>query len=275
MKKRNALPGQCYDLPNAATINHENCLFQYYKGDFFTIFVTHPANLQLHQHLKKSYLDPGQPVHLLYADEFIFEIFVERAGIEDYQTICPMLTSTDDLSTLIPFWSLAMEQAVKAFFNSPLKGPLADRFIYARVVDLLIQVVHHINDIRQRPAISEITIQRAETAKQLILGDFSRYDTVEQLARKVGISEPDLQLAFKQRFGMTVGKFSKDQRMSFAHSMLETTNDILLSVALSVGYNDPGNFSVAFKNYYGYSPGHIQRRKKYSIPVSAVPIQNK
>ncbi len=155
-----------------------------------------------------------------------------------------------------------MEQAVKAFFNSPLKGPLADRFLYAQVVDLLIHLVQHINNLHQRPEISEITIQRAEKAKQIILDDFSSYNTVEQLARKVGISEPDLQLAFKQRFGMTVGKFSKDQRMSFAHSMLETTNDTLLSVGLSVGYNDPGNFSVAFKNYYGYSPGHIQRRKK-------------
>lgn len=143
-----------------------------------------------------------------------------------------------------------------------MQGLLGDRFIYARVIDLLIQLVRHINEIHERPEINEIAIQRAEKAKQIILDDFSIYDTVEMVARKVGISEVNLQVAFKQRFAMTVGKFSKDERMKFAHNMLETTDDILLSVALAVGYNDPGNFSVAFKNYYGYSPGHIQRNKK-------------
>lgn len=262
MKKRKILCKQIYTLKNATTVNNESGLFQYYNGDFFTIFITQPVNLQLHHHLKKSYFDPGHPVHLLYADEFIFEIFVDRTVIADYQTICPPLNATNDLTTLIPFWSLGMEQAVKAFFDSLLKGPLADRFIYARVIDLLIQLVHHINDIHERPEINEATVQRAEKAKQVILGDFSNYETVEQVARKCGISEPDLQAAFKQRFGMTVGKFSKDERMKFAHNTLETTDDTLLSVALSVGYNDPGNFSVAFKNYYGYSPGYIQRKKK-------------
>ena len=262
MKKRKIIRRQIYTLIGATTVTNESGLFQHYNGDFFTLFVTQPVNLPLHHHLKESYGRPGQMVHLLYIKEFIFEIVVDRTVIADYQTICSLLNSTDDLSTLIPFWSLGMEQAVKAFFNSPLKGPLADRFLYARVIDLLIQLVHHINDVHARPEISEINIQRAEKAKDIILDDFSSYDTVEQLSRKMGIAEADLQQAFKQCFGMTVGKFSKDERMKFAHSLLETTDDILLSVALAVGYNDPGNFSVAFKNYYGYSPGYIQRKKK-------------
>ncbi len=89
MKKRNALRRQFYGLPNATTISKESYLFQYYRGDFFTIFITHPINLPLHQHLKNAHLDPGQPVRLLYADEFIFEIFVEHDITEDYQVICP------------------------------------------------------------------------------------------------------------------------------------------------------------------------------------------
>ena len=262
MKKRITPRKQIYTLANATTINNEDGLFQYYKGDFFTIFTTQPVNLPLHHHLKKPHLNIQQPTQLLYVDEFVFEIFIDRDAIVDYQIICPLLNNADNLSTLIPFWSLGMEQAVKSFFNSPLKGPLADRFTYARVIDLLIQLVHHIKEIHERPEIDEETIRRAEKAKQIILDDLSVYDTVEKVARKVGISELDLQLAFKQRFAMTVGKFSKDERMKFAHNMLETTDDILLSVALTVGYNDPGNFSVAFKNYYGYSPGYIQRKKK-------------
>lgn len=262
MKKRKTVSRPVYLLAEAKPVKNEQNLFQYYKGDFFTLFLTQPANGILHDQLKEKYLDPSHPVHLRYTDEFIFEIFFDRASIFEYEPICPVITTADELNTLIPFWSLGMEQAIKAFFNSPLKGLLVGRFMYARVVDLLIQLVHHIKAIHERPEVDEITIKHAEKAKQIITADLSIYDTVEQIARKVGISEMDLQLAFKQRFGMTVGKFSKDERMKFAHSMLESTDDILLSVALSVGYNDPGNFSVAFKNYYGYSPGLIQRKKK-------------
>ena len=262
MKKRKTPARPTYLLAGATLIKNDHYLFQYYKGDFFTLFLTQPQNVPLHDQLKLKNLDPLHPVRLRYTDEFIFEVFIDRHTIKEYETVCSLLSSNDDLNTLIPFWSLGMEQAVKSFFNSSLKGSLADRFMYARVVDLLIQLVHHMIEIFERPEIDEATIRHAEKAKQIILDDLSVYDTVEKLARKVGISEFDLQLAFKQRFGMTVGKFSKDERMKFAHDMLEKTGDILLSVALSVGYNDPGNFSVAFKNYYGYSPGYIQRKKK-------------
>ncbi|MEP7375293.1 MAG: AraC family transcriptional regulator [Chitinophagaceae bacterium] len=262
MKKRQTAVRPTYWLAGATLIKNDQYLFQYYKGDFFTLFLTQPRNETLHHQLKGKHLDPFHPVRLLYTDEFVFEIFLDRACIEEYKAFCPVMSNTDDLGILIPFWSIGMEQAVKAFCNSSLKGPLADRFIYARVIDLLIQLVHHIKEINERPAIDEATIKYAEKAKQIILDDLSNYDTVERVARKVGISELDLQLAFRKRFGMTVGKFSKIERMQFAHDMLEKTDDILLSVALAVGYNDPGNFSVAFKNYYGYSPGYIQRKKK-------------
>ncbi len=258
MKKRKPVPRPGYVLPCATQIKNDNGLFQYYKGDFFTFFVTQPADSSLHHQLTQKHLDPQQPVHLLYRNnDLLFEIFLQAESLDGYDDF----TGVTNLSTLIPFWSLGMEQAVKAFLNSSLTGPLADRFLYARVIDLFVQLAHHIHQVYEI-TIDNAAIQHAEKAKQIIVDDLSVYDTVEQVARKVGISEAELQLAFKYRFGMTVGKFSKDERMKFAHDMLEKKDDILLSVALEVGYNDPGNFSVAFKNYYGYSPGYIQRKKK-------------
>src|SRR5687768_1377637 len=98
MKKRKIIHRQIHILTGATTITNESGLFQYYNGDFFTIFVTQPVNLQLHHHLKKSYGRPGQLVHLRYMDEFIFEIVIDRTVIADYQTIFSLLTSVDDLA---------------------------------------------------------------------------------------------------------------------------------------------------------------------------------
>jgi len=44
------------------------------------------------------------------------------------------------------------------------------------------------------------------------MADFERYDTVEELPRKVGGTEMALQLAFKHLYGMTVSRFSRAAR---------------------------------------------------------------
>jgi AraC-like DNA-binding protein len=30
---------------------------------------------------------------------------------------------------------------------------------------------------------------------------------------------------------------------------------------MAVGYNDTGNFSIAFKSHFGYSPGAVQKNR--------------
>lgn len=270
MKKRKSRE-RSYLITGGVLLQTECGNFQYYKGDFFTLFVTRPPLPDVHHAEKKKYLVPNQKHHLLFAnDDFIFEIFIEHESICDYE----LLSNVCDLNKLAPYFSIGVEQAIKAFFNSSLKGPLNDQYLYARVIDLILQLVHHITELRVKPPVNEFMIKFAEKAKRIILEDLSNYDTVEEVAGKVGISEADLQLFFKKCFGTTVGVFSKDERMKFAHHLLETTDEILLSIALAVGYNDPGNFSVAFKNYYGYSPGYIQRKRKQLNSQQIDPISD-
>ncbi len=118
-------------------------------------------------------------------------------------------------------------------------------------------------------------IEKAEAARKIIISDFSIYDTVEEISRKVGLSEQKLQHTFKQLHGTTVGKFSREERLKWAHEILITGNDILLSVAMSAGYNDVSNFSTAFKQYFGYPPGHINKlKRKYESLCSQDVVEN-
>lgn len=104
--------------------------------------------------------------------------------------------------------------------------------------------------------------RRATEVQSIILSDFSKYHTVEQLAQKVSLPEQKLQIIFKSIFGMTVGRFSREQRLKKAHEILMSGDETLLSVAMATGYGDISNFSTAFKKYFGYSPGYLRKIRR-------------
>lgn len=256
MKKKEIVQKICR-LPNATKQQIESCLFQYYRGDFFMIFVTQPALHEIHEKLKRKYVEEDLGVSFLFRNTvFIFEILFSREALTDYEE----LKDTNNLNELLPYCSLEIERNVNSFFRPVTEGRLADRFLYARVVDLILKLVQEVAEVKAKPIISETAAKIAEKARDIILEDLSVYDTIEGIAGKIGISKKELQQAFKQRFGLTIGKFSKEERMKHAHYLLETTDQILLSVAMAAGYNDTGNFSIAFKNHFGYSPGSVQKK---------------
>lgn len=200
-----------------------------------------------------------------------FDIHFHKKILQPYAKYCPRLDKflenvenrkSTNLLEVVRFLSRGMEEAIHAMINYSMYDGLAGQFFKGRVHELLVHMVYHIGQIDKLPAIDPVEIKKAEEAYKLILSNFSIYDSVEELAAKVGTKEHKLQMAFKYRYGTTVAKFSREERLKKAHEILMTENDILLAVALAVGYNDTGNFSTAFKSYFKYSPGHIQKRIK-------------
>jgi len=106
-------------------------------------------------------------------------------------------------------------------------------------------------------------LNKAQQVHKIIIHDFEEYNTVEELARKAGTTELKLQLASKYLYGTTVSKFSRKARIKEGFRLLETTNYPLRVICTMVGYDDPANFSVAFRNHYGYWPGQILTRGKH------------
>jgi AraC-like DNA-binding protein len=201
-----------------------------------------------------------------------FDIHFHREILQPYAEFCPRLghlledverRRPASMLEVVRFLSPGMEEAMRSMLNYAMHEGLLLQYFKGKVHELLVNMVHQVGLIDSMPTLSAAEIRHAEQAMKIILSDFSVYDSVEQLARKVGTSEHRLQMAFKYVYGTTVGKFSKEERMKRAHQILSETNEILLSVALSIGYNDPGNFATAFRNHFGYTPGTLQKRKKF------------
>jgi len=200
-----------------------------------------------------------------------FDIHFHKEMLHPYSSYSPRLMQFLEnvekgkparLCNIVRLLTPEMEECIRGILRYAYHDGLAERFIKGRVDELLILLVHHLSLLDKLPEPDPEERRKAGEVYKIIISDFSVYDSVETLARKVCTTEAKLQMAFKQVYGTTVGKFSREERLKKAHEVLMNTNEMLLTVALMVGYNDVGNFSTAFKQFFGYSPGHIRKRMK-------------
>ena len=78
--------------------------------------------------------------------------------------------------------------------------------------------------------------------------------TLESAAVKVFISPNYLSKIFKREMGMSFSEYLLEVKMKKAKELLLNIENKIYDVASAVGYDNPKNFSRAFKHYFGKSP---------------------
>jgi two-component system, response regulator YesN len=81
-----------------------------------------------------------------------------------------------------------------------------------------------------------------------------REATLEDAARKVNLSSSYLSRLFKEKVGLNFSDYLMKLRMEKAKELLGDIRYKQYEIAYRVGYDNPKNFSRAFKTYYGVSP---------------------
>ncbi len=76
---------------------------------------------------------------------------------------------------------------------------------------------------------------------------------VDQIADLVGFNRRYISSMFKKVYGLTIKEYIVKVRMENAAKLLAEGRKVN-EIASEVGYNDPYNFSKAFKTYYGIPP---------------------
>jgi len=252
MRKERFVKKEIKKLPNSVETSDAGIVVQKYSGDFFRIIVR-PAQPQ-----EWTLLLTGkgrETVELKFSDEVLeFTVLVDKAEIIAFDSLRFLL----DAELKYSICPLDVERTIYRFFEFSDSGPLADRFLYSRVTDLLIALesVRRSGDLN----FSSHDLEVVKEACKLIDEHLATPISIQQLCRKLGLPSYTLQAAFKKHLNNTIGEYTKRVRMEQARLLLETTDDIILSVALAVGYDDAANFSTAFRKYYGYSPSEIRKK---------------
>lgn len=93
-----------------------------------------------------------------------------------------------------------------------------------------------------------------------LLDDLTANTSLNQLSRLLGTNRNNLSRLFKNKFGVGVFSWIREQRMKQAANLLRFTNMTVTNICHEVGYDDSNNFSTSFKTFFGLPPQ--QYRKK-------------
>lgn len=89
--------------------------------------------------------------------------------------------------------------------------------------------------------------------------------TVESLAANMSLSRWQFQRCFREFTGVSVARYVRRRRLTLATSLLLTTEQRQLEVALACGFESEIGFHRAFSAQYGCTPGQFRRRNSTNL----------
>jgi AraC family transcriptional regulator of adaptative response / methylphosphotriester-DNA alkyltransferase methyltransferase len=119
-----------------------------------------------------------------------------------------------------------------------------------------------------RPATQEARLAIFADAVEIIAAEYSRPIRIEEISRRVATSPRQLQRVFADVGGRGFRAHLRAIRMAHASELLATTDLPVKQIARRVGYDDPSQFSKAFKRTYGVSPSRLRATMAGSAPES-------
>lgn len=102
--------------------------------------------------------------------------------------------------------------------------------------------------------------ERFEELLNLVRADLSFPFRLEDLARKIGLSQYRLQSLFKVRQGCSFAEFLRRERLYQAKFLIENQGRAVKSAAFAVGYRHVSNFTLAYRQFFGQTPAQTQRQ---------------
>jgi transcriptional regulator GlxA family with amidase domain len=107
------------------------------------------------------------------------------------------------------------------------------------------------------PARLEQPIDRFGDLVRWIMRNLDQDLSIENLARRVGMSRDHFSRAFKSVFGVPPSDFVENLRLNEARRRLSVPHRALKTVASSVGFSDSAKFNRAFERRFGVRPARV------------------
>lgn len=143
----------------------------------------------------------------------------------------------------------AILSGVKAYLLKPVEyDALVDTF--TGIKENLDRIHGVLPDLQETPGYYDRIIEKA---KEYLLAHLASA-TLEATADEVGLSPNYLSKIIKKKVGSTFSECLLEARMKHALSLLSDPAVRIYEIAESIGYDNPKNFTRAFKSYFGKTP---------------------
>lgn len=160
---------------------------------------------------------------------------------------------------------LRMIRTVRNLLDCSYTGYRKDIYFDLQITDLLIMALAGVSgqDTRRGKgmALKPLDVEKVEATRRYLMENMDHPPTLVRLARMMGLNDYKLKKAYRQLYGTTLFEDFLHARMARAKQLLEDGDNSIVGIADLVGYKNVSSFSVAFKKYFGCTPG--ERRKRY------------
>ena len=174
--------------------------------------------------------------------------------LHDHKMITPILSFTDSQE----IWETVVH-LMDAFKNRKAD---ADRFICLGILyEVFGRLIggSHYSENAEDPGDD---IRRWKKLLHYIEEHYPEKITLDMLAEVAGLSPKYLCRAFSKLTGKTPLAYLNEYRMDCACEMLRNTDEPILSIAMSCGFNDQSYFVKHFRQSRGITPGTYRRQQK-------------
>lgn len=156
-----------------------------------------------------------------------------------------------------------MQAAVRDIVNASFQGSLRQRYLEAKVMEMLCLLVDSVETSEQgerlAPALRRSERDSLYEARDILIAEFAEPPTIDTLARRVGLNRTKLQRGFKEVFGTTIFDFCLARRMDLARELLAGGGLTISEIAETVGYEHATNFTAAFRRRFNSLPKDYRR----------------
>jgi YesN/AraC family two-component response regulator len=183
-----------------------------------------------------------------------------------------LLSARDDLSVKLRGFALGCvdyitkpfsQEEVLARINVHLQ--LRERIVRAEVL----ASARALADLGEQAAPEMRLFARAQALLKETLSEGPRLDT---LARRLGLSPRRLSDLFRRQVGVTVSEYLLELRLETARHLLASSGLQVQLIADRVGYEQPGDFTRAFRRRFGVSPREYRAACRSAAPAAGASV---
>ena len=142
----------------------------------------------------------------------------------------------------------------KAVLNYPLVNDHLQIYLRIKSEELRVLLLNEIDKTKNTIPLSADIIHKMQKIDKLIR------ENLETNARIARLCISNLKKYCKVYFLKSIHQYLLSIKMEEAEKRITNSQESLKNIAFNLGFKNEPNFSIAFKKFYGYTPGHLRKK---------------
>lgn len=170
--------------------------------------------------------------------------------------------SENESETEIPYFIIKNDAYIRTYLKSlstlgDTSTPLLSNLLQVKFEELMLYLLQNYGKNFENYLCSLINVEVSSFKKIIESKAYSNLK-LEEIAFLCNMSLSTFKRHFTKEYKISPGKWLQDKKLQKAKELLENGSLKPSEVYLDSGYNNLSNFSIAFKNKFGYSPTEVK-----------------